>query len=261
MPQFLKKEATSNLPGNPPWDAVSAKIWSSSDDFEGGDYYGFYTLPRNHIGILIGDVPETKFVGTCNSGRILIEAKRIVEDEVMQELADMKYKKRNVDPRAVMERLDRKLMVHGMAYNAGMYPACFSVFNMRTGSLKITNAAQPPPIILSRNGKAHFENMEPQLPLGVDDKQKYNYHLVKMLLGERIVFYTDGAVEAGCRAEEPIDPNYLPRLVEDTKEMPFDRAIDYMGARIREYAIQHSSMGGLEDEITLVGLEYLKRAA
>ncbi len=103
----------------------------------GGDFYDFFLIDDNHLGVAIGDVsgkgvPAALFMAIC---------KTLLKTEAMQGLA----------PGEVLSRLNRALL----AENEMMMfvTVFFLVLDLRTGEIAYSNGGHPPPFMSDESGR------------------------------------------------------------------------------------------------------------
>lgn len=121
-----------------------------------------------------------------------------------------------------------------------------------TGLFRWVNAGHPPPLLM-RGAKVVGEmKAEPCLPLGlgINITQVGEFHLQP---GDRVLFYSDGVVEARPRAGQQFG---VERLIDDAEEhlgssLPVAEVLRRLVRRLREHR-----GGELEDDATLVILEW-----
>jgi sigma-B regulation protein RsbU (phosphoserine phosphatase) len=152
----------------------------------GGDYYDFFDVARDRIGVVIGDV----------SGKGVPAAMLVASlQAVFKNLAH----RDRMTPSQVMEELNRYLCG---AAKAGQYATIFyGIFELDTSTFTFCNAGHCPALLV-RPGYADRLG-EGGLVLGIDPAHRYEEGRVRIDGGDTICFYTDGITEQmGAKGQE-----------------------------------------------------------
>ncbi len=254
MPREFKKELTFSAIDEPPYDSVHYAVWTAADRYNGGDFHNFYHLPGNRFGILLGDVPETGEKGTMVSSNILFYMNQIIENRI-------RYREETgtrINPCRCVENINEAIL-NDPSFDAGMYPLDMATVNMETGKMKLVSAGMPHPIIRKKKGDIHVVECGSQIPVGIMPTE-YHYNRIPLNPGDDVYFFTDGVTEAGARKGRPLDMDKFIECIEKTKDLPYDKSLEVIGRNTKRYALRHSISDELEDDITICGFRYLKRA-
>ena len=143
----------------------------------GGDWYDVFTLPRERLGLTIGDVVGRGLAAAAAMGqlRTALRAYAIETDS----------------PAAVLQRLSR-LVVEFEA--AQMATLIYAVLDPDTRTLSFASAGHPPPLLIGPNGSARYLMEARSPPLGVT-KAAQAEATVTIDPGSTLVLYTDGLIE------------------------------------------------------------------
>jgi sigma-B regulation protein RsbU (phosphoserine phosphatase) len=115
-------------------------------------------------------------------------------------------------------------------------------------------AGQDPPLRVTPAGRVAPVDLRPVgLPLGIEPGEAYETVRWSLGPGERLVFYTDGLVEARDRAGEPFGRKRLQTDLAGLAARPLEELIGELLLR----AESHLSGADFEDDFTLVGVERL----
>jgi serine phosphatase RsbU (regulator of sigma subunit)/CheY-like chemotaxis protein len=98
-----------------------------------------------------------------------------------------------VAPVPLFEGLDQ--LVHGMS-GPSMATAVYGVLDLDTRRLELVNAGHPPPLIVPPGGYPRFLELDPGMPLGVDEAAVFKSSSFVLEPGTLVLLYTDGLVES-----------------------------------------------------------------
>ena len=146
----------------------------------GGDFYDFFRIDDDHIGIVIADVsgkgvPAAIFMAVS---RTLIRATGI----------------RGVSPAECMTYSNGLLAKESAS---GMFVTVFyGIFNIRTGEMTYTNAGHNPPFLMKTDGSVTALPLSKDIVAGVMDDFQYKEETIHMDHGDTLILYTDGVTEA-----------------------------------------------------------------
>ncbi|QDT57498.1 Phosphoserine phosphatase RsbU [Caulifigura coniformis] len=149
----------------------------------GGDYYDFFPLPDDRWGILVADVS-----GHGTPAAVMMA--------ITHSIAHL-YPNDAGHPGEMLEFVNRHLAGRYTSGIEAFVTAFYGIYNPATHDLTFASAGHNPPrwwkcgeqVARSIEGAA-------SLPLGIDEDVKYGDHTIRLSKGDRIVFYTDGIVEA-----------------------------------------------------------------
>jgi serine phosphatase RsbU (regulator of sigma subunit) len=148
----------------------------------GGDFYDFIVMGKHKTGVIIGDV-----TGKSVSGALIMSASRSVFRILSEE---------QLSVRESMIRANQRLKKD---VKSGMFVALlFGVLNSANRKLTLCNAGQTQPIHFSAktNEAELVETKGDTFPLGIMADVSYQETELQLAPGDRLIFYTDGIVEA-----------------------------------------------------------------
>jgi len=154
----------------------------------GGDFYDFIDLGEHKAGFVIGDV-----TGKSVSGALVVSAAR----SVLRMLAEEHFGLGDI-----MDRANRRAKKDLMS---GMFIALlYAQLDAKTKTLSLCSAGQTQPILLqSETGRARLVETEGDtFPLGLIADVDYRETNIKLCSGDKLIFYTDGIVEAVNESSE-----------------------------------------------------------
>jgi sigma-B regulation protein RsbU (phosphoserine phosphatase) len=200
----------------------------------GGDYYDFFRLSHDRIGIVVADVSDK------GAAAALFMA---ITHTLVREVA-----RRRVPPAEVLRRINRTLADENPS--SMFVTLVYAEYHSDTGRLRLVNAGHNPPLIRRVDGDVQTVTGRARLPLGAMPDTRYETLELALEPGDGILLYSDGVTEA-CNPER--EEWGLGRLREVLGELTGDmRTIDReLLAQVdafRRSAEQH-------DDITLLLLQ------
>ena len=148
----------------------------------GGDFFDFIDMGKDRFGLIVGDV-----TGKSVSGALVMSSSRSVFRMLSEE---------QLGVGDIMTRANKRIKKD---VKRGMFVALlYAVLDGKTRMLSLCSAGQTQPIHLSaRTGKSRLVETEGDtFPLGILEEADYMETQVPLERGDRVVFYTDGIVEA-----------------------------------------------------------------
>ncbi|HEX5504121.1 MAG TPA: SpoIIE family protein phosphatase [Thermomicrobiales bacterium] len=150
----------------------------------GGDFYDFHPRADGRLGIAIGDA----------TGKGVPAALMMAITRTMLRTAAGA----DAAPGAILARVNDLLaadIVPGM-----FVTCCYALFDPRSGRLRFANAGHNPPY--RQHGAGVAELLATGMPLGLLPGSRYAEAEVVLTPGDRVLFYSDGLVEAHNPARE-----------------------------------------------------------
>ncbi|MFC8225319.1 SpoIIE family protein phosphatase [Streptomyces sp. NPDC057287] len=153
--------------------------WSGRE--VGGDWYDVITLPRDRIGIVVGDVQghDTHAAAIMGQLRIALRA----------------YAAEGHPPATVLARASRFLAELDTDRFA---TSTYAQVDLATGAVRVARAGHFGPLIRHTDGRVGVPQVRGGLPLGISTDfrdEEYPETRLDLVPGETLVLYTDGLVE------------------------------------------------------------------
>jgi sigma-B regulation protein RsbU (phosphoserine phosphatase) len=205
----------------------------------GGDFYDFIEMGEDKAGFVIGDV-----TGKSVSGALVMSASRSV------------FRMLSEDELTVGESMMRANRRLKKDVKTGMFVALlYAVINSQDNSLTMCSAGQTQPVHLSADsGKAALIETEGDtFPLGILDDANYEETRLQLEPGDKVVFYTDGIVEAMNTQEEMFGFERLLEVVEKSKSATADALLQEIIDTVRDFtagAPQHDDLTAIVIGVT-----------
>jgi len=171
----------------------------------GGDFFDFIEMGEDKLGFVVGDV-----TGKSVSGALVMSASR----SIFRMLSEEKLTVGDIMIRA-NKRIKKDI-------KSGMFVALlYAVLDSSARVLRLCSAGQTQPIYFSpKTGEARLMETEgDKFPLGILDEADYQETRVLLEPGDRIVFYTDGIVEAMNEKSEIFGFERLLEVVQEARSM------------------------------------------
>ena len=209
-----------------------------------GDAVGIVSLPRGRVGLYLLDVSGhgvgsallsftlTHLLSPSPGGSLLI-------DDSGRELEAVR-------PSCVAERLNRQFP---MDRTRQYFTLVYGVFDPASGRFDYVMAGHPAPVFLPAAGPAALLPGG-GLPIGMIEDATFTDESMVLQPGDRIYFYTDGAIEALDESEREFGSARLMTELEQQRTQPLSAALDVLAALVREW-----SGGQLADDVSLLALE------
>jgi sigma-B regulation protein RsbU (phosphoserine phosphatase) len=184
------------------WFEIAAVSLSARE--VGGDFYDFIDMGDKRVGLLIGDV-----TGKGVSGALVMSASMSIFRMLSEE---------NLSIDSIMKQANRRTEKD---IKTGMFVALlYAVLNADDKTLRLCSAGQTQPIHLSsKTGKASLiETIGDTFPLGLLEDVDYQETKIDLHPGDKIIFYTDGIVEAMNHKQELFG---FERLIDEVQNSGF----------------------------------------
>jgi sigma-B regulation protein RsbU (phosphoserine phosphatase) len=202
----------------------------------GGDFFDFINIGENKLGLVVADV-----TGKSVSGALVMSLSRSVFRMVSGN---------ELSVGEIMIRANRQIKKD---IKSGMFVALlYAVLDTQDRTLEMCSAGQTQPIhLLAETGEALLvETIGDTFPLGILESADYQGTRVQLSPGDKIVFYTDGIVEAMNKKEEMYGFERLLDVVQASHAMDADSLLTEIIGKVDTFAAgaeQH-------DDITVIVL-------
>ena len=207
----------------------------------GGDFYDFFLIDNDHVGVAIGDVsgkgvPAALFMAIC---------KTLLKTEAM----------RGLPPGKVLERLNGALIPdNDMMMFVTVF---FLVLNLRTGEIAYANGGHPPPFVSNSSGG--YRNLPGPTGtfLGIMDGCTYVTTTGHLGPGEAVLLFSDGVSEATNIALDLFSEARIRQTLDAHRGKTTEEMVGIMREAVRTFAEGTAP----SDDITIVALAMAGRPA
>lgn len=204
----------------------------------GGDYFDFFNLGKDRLGIVIADasgknVPAAIIMTVFKTTLSTMDLHSMTAGEVLTRANSIIAK--NIT-------------------NDRFITAMYVIINSSTGQIELSSAGHNPAFVTSGRGHdlvLHEKNVK-CLPLGIIDDYKYDSIAFSLKAGDLLLLYTDGVTEARNVNDEEFGETRLRKFL--ARPRGKNPAGDLM-TEIRNFSL-HSNQ---HDDITAVSVEYTGR--
>ncbi|GAB4269889.1 MAG: hypothetical protein Kow0029_06240 [Candidatus Rifleibacteriota bacterium] len=210
------------------------KLWKSAAEV-GGDFYDFFKLGENRLGVVIADasgknVPAAIIMTVFKTTLSTMELDKISANEVLTRANKVIAK--NITP-------DRFIT------------AMYVIINAKTGEVELSSAGHNPAFVVSGRGHdlvLHEKNVN-CMPLGILEDYEYQSISFKMQKNDLLFMYTDGVTEARNYKGEEFGVSGLRRFFARPRAK---NPAEDLGEILAEF----SANAGQHDDITAVSIEF-----
>ena len=217
-------------------------------DAVGGDMLDVFEFCDNHIGISISDVtghgvPAAMFAVTIN--RMLSPVSG--HSSIIRSIDD------NgdfipVSPDKVLALLNNQFQVKSQ--NAVYATMIYGMINSDTLEFTVVRAGHKP-FILLRNNNASELQCGGGLPIGIREDFEYSQTSFQLEKGDRLYFYTDGAIETGKFTDPKKDIQNFLNFIQKLSSLTLSESLD----RINEMVVSNAANRSPHDDVAILGVE------
>ncbi len=201
----------------------------------GGDFYDFFRIDEDHIGIAMADV----------SGKGVPAALFMTMSHTLLRFTG----RRSTEP--VTTITETNDMLAHESFDSMFVTIFYGVYNVRTGVLNYVNAGHNPPYILHKDGKVTVLSSTINICAGVMEDFPYQAEKLKLESGDMLVTFTDGVTEA-CDVDDKL---YGEKRLEDLLgTLSGKTSKDVVDAIIAD--VKHHAEGAEQsDDITILNIK------
>ena len=154
----------------------------------GGDFYDILPLPGGRVLLALGDVAGKGSPAALLMALLLAMMRTLVDE--------------GLEGPALVERLNRQVMKQ--APSSRFVTLFVGVLDPATGDFSYVNAGQNPPCVRRTDGR--YDSLrEGGVAVGMFEQASYTAGTTRLEVGDVLVMFSDGVVEAENAAGEPLD--------------------------------------------------------
>jgi serine phosphatase RsbU (regulator of sigma subunit) len=201
-----------------------------------GDFYDFYALPDDRLGILLADVSGHGIAAALVTFLLAGIFKNTAPNEL--------------DPQALLGQCCS--MAHGKIPEGRYATALYAVFDPSDLTLTYSSAGHPPGVLLRQNGEIEEFSLEGS-PLGLvaPEKAEYQRGVVQLSPGDRILLQTDALLEVENDRGQPLGLQRIKRFLAKNTELTPAALLE----AVLEHGLTFSEDSHCPDDVTLIMME------
>ena len=203
-----------------------------------GDLYDFPTVSPNCIGVLVADVKGHGVPAALVASMVKVAVSSQLDH--------------NGEPASVIAGLNTVLCreVHEQ-YVTAVYLHLDEV----NGIGRYSAAAHPPPLLWRRGGQA-LEKLEGTgLLLGVRPNEPYDENKFSFEMGDRLLLYTDGLLEAENAGGQSFGDAVLPAFIQENQDLGTEQFAALLLSEVLAWS-RDAAQGRQEDDITILVIDF-----
>jgi len=238
----------SLLPQNPPRSKQIEIAWNFMPcEKIGGDIFNIFRLDEEHWAIYMVDVSGHGVPSALVTVSVSQVLRPQTEYLMKKSISPPPYYK-VVSPAEVLEALDREYPID--RFNK-YFTISYLILNVRSGVLKYSNAAHPPPVLLHPDGTMEFLK-EGGTIIGMGGMLPFQEGKKQLREKDKLFVYTDGIVEYENGEGIFYGEERFHKELLSLKDKPISVIVDSVLDSLMDFG------NGInpQDDISLVGLEY-----
>jgi len=205
----------------------------------GGDYYDFFMLDEDHLGIAIGDVSGKGVPAAI----YMTLTKGVVQSQAEE----------NSSPREVLMKVNN--FMYKTIETSSFITMIYAVLDLKTRQLTYARAGHNP-VVYHPVTNESYQLLEPEgMALGLEKGKLFDLVIeeqqVQLTAGDLLVFYTDGFSEAMNKNQQEYGEARLYQVIGKNKQIPAQELIQTICRDVNQF-IQEQPQ---HDDMTMVVLK------
>ena len=232
--QSILPKKFSIFPAEYPYDLYAEMVPAKE---VGGDFYDFFMLDDNQLGLVIGDV----------SGKGMASALFMaISRTLLKAVAHKGY-----PPADCLEQVNYLLSQDN--------PSCmfvtlfYGVLNLSTRTLIYCNGGHNFPYLVHSNGAVSALEGSSNIALGIVEDAKFEANTIQIEAGQQLILYTDGITEAVNQQLEEFSENKLKAYLSACTNSPAREVIKGLVGEVNQFAAGAPQA----DDITTLVLKHI----
>ena len=224
----------------PPFpERTDMNIYASMDPAKevGGDFYDFFLLDRDHLGLVIADV----------SGKGVPAALFMMISKILVQ----NYSMMGGSPKEVLERVNQQICQNNR--EEMFITVWLGILDLKNGHMTCANAGHEYPILMQPDFGFEIIKDRHGLVIGGLESARYTNYELKMKKGAKLFVYTDGVPEATNESGKLFG---MDRLLEVLNEAKGEKPQQILQA-VRNKVDGFVGTAPQFDDLTMLCLEYL----
>ena len=219
-------------------DIPELSLYASMDPAKevGGDFYDFFFIDEEHLGLVIADVSGKGVPAAL----FMMMSKMLVKNYAMMGLP----------PAEVLNRANASICENNK--NKMFVTVWFGVLDIATGHLRAANAGHEYPMVRKPGGQFEMLKDKHGFVLGAMKKKRYTEYEFDVEPGGTLFVYTDGAPEATNAGNELFGTERMLAALNRDPDAPPETLLNNMTAAINEFVGDAPQF----DDLTMLGIKY-----
>lgn len=202
----------------------------------GGDYYDFFPINDEMVGVLMGDV-----AGHGIPAALLM---------AMAKASVLLTGEEKCDPALMLSSLHRVIHRVKSSKIKRMMTCQYFCINSKTGDYSVSNAGHCFPAVIRGNGQEVELVKLIGTPLGITKKPKYDNTTLKLESGDVVLLYTDGIIESQNSEGKDMGFDNFSRILAESFDENLEKYYDRVFKAYKDWSAD------ADDDITMVLIRY-----
>ncbi len=198
----------------------------------GGDFYEFFELDDNRIGIVIADV----------AGKGVPAAFFMAISHTMLETVVMTMNR----PCDVLDYINQRLCLRNPMY---LFVTLFyAILDLRTGTLTYSNGGHNPPFLIRAGGQVEELALTDNMMLGLLPEAEFDDRAIDIIPGDTLFLYTDGITESFTAERDMYGDERLKAALHKHHNLGVDALLDAVKSDVSQFvgdAAQSDDLTGM----------------
>lgn len=201
----------------------------------GGDFYDFFLLDGERLGIVIADVSGKGIPAAL----FMMISKTLIKNYALEGMSASE----------ILFRANNALCENN---DAGMFVTAFlAIVDLNTGRMSYASAGHNPPLIQKKDGPFTWLPVKRSFVLAGMENTKYTTQETDLQKGDRLLLYTDGVTEAMNKSQELFSDKLL---LETVNRIPGEMSAKEMLQTIKAEVDLFADGAEQADDITLLSV-------
>lgn len=202
----------------------------------GGDFYDFFLIDDNHLGLVIADVSGKGFPAAL----FMAISKALIKNRA----------KMGGSPAEILYDVNNQLC--GESVESMFVTVWMAIIDLTTGEGIAANAGHEHPIRRNAGGTYELLKYRHSVPVATMDGMHFREHTFKLNPGDRIFVYTDGIPEAINTNAEEYGTDRLVELLNKCGDLPFEELLKKVSEDVKQFAGKEPQF----DDMTMVIFDF-----
>jgi len=207
----------------------------------GGDYFDFFEVDEDSLGLVIADVSGKGIPGAL----IMAMVRAVLRAEA----------RGNLSPKEVLSRVNERILSD--TKENVFITMTYGILNYRTGVLRFIRAGHEPLLIFGAHGGGKVTQLAPEgIALGLVDDEIFDHNEqleIQLHPGEIVLLYTDGVIEAMDKASSEYSRERLITKMEAVGDGSAKGLIEAVVEDIHQFTLGNPQ----HDDITMLAIRVL----